>query len=415
MFFPLFIARRLRLKVKGDRGSATGMTVGIIGVTTAVMIMMLAMSIVTGFKHDIKQKLQGLNSDITLYHSDSYISLSPALESAIGDVVPGASVSVVTDRTGILKSPGQFQAVTFRGIDKDYDFSLISSSLVSGAADSLFKSAGYNDEGVDPIVMSAMVADMLGVGAGDRLTAYFVENENARVRRYRIDGLYDTHFGDYDKMMVFVPKSSLSFDGLTLTGQQGTSVLIDGVAEDEIAPASQSLYDRLVEASADGKIDQLPMIDNILHSQGMYYNWLSLLDTNVVVILSLMGVVAAFTLVSSLFILILRRVRMIGILRSLGASRHQVSQIFVILSLRVVGYGILIGTALGVLLLYAQHTWHVIALDATSYYLDYVPVSIDWWQILALDGSVAVISALVLLLPSRLVATISPAQVMRYE
>lgn len=413
MFSPLFIARRLRLKVKGDRGSATGMTVGIIGVATASMIMMLAISIVTGFKHDIKQKLQGLNSDITLYHSDSYITLTPALDSVIHGVVPDASVSVVTDRTGILKTPGQFQAVTFRGIGRDYDFGFISASLVRGSVDSFFDAA--DDDGVEPIVMSSSVGSILDVGVGERLTAYFVENDNARVRRYQVEALYDTHFGDYDKMMIFVPRSSLSFDGMTLTGQQGTSVLIDGLSEHEIDSASQALYDHMVEASADGLIEQLPVIDNILHSQGMYYNWLSLLDTNVVVILSLMGIVAAFTLISSLFILILRRVRMIGILRSLGASRQQVSQIFVILSLRVVGYGILIGTAIGVAFLYAQRTWHVISLDATSYYLDYMPVSIDWWQIIALDVSVAVISSLVLLLPSRLVATISPAQVMRYE
>ena len=168
-------------------------------------------------------------------------------------------------------------------------------------------------------------------------------------------------------------------------------------------------------ASADGDIDTFPVIDTLLHSQELYYNWLSLLDTNVVVILSLMGVVAAFTLISSLFILILRRVRMIGILRSLGAANRQVSDIFVILSLRVVGYGIVIGTVVGVALLWIQDAYHVLSLDAASYYLDYVPVLISWQQIAAVDLCVAVISLLVLLLPSRLVSSISPASVMRYE
>lgn len=227
--------------------------------------------------------------------------------------------------------------------------------------------------------------------------------------------LYDTHFGDYDRGMVFVPKESLSFDGNMLVGTEGTSILIDGIPEERIAPVAQALYERLLAASSDGEIDALPMIDTLLHSQELYYNWLSLLDTNVVVILSLMGVVAAFTLISSLFILILRRVRMIGILRSLGASNRQVSDIFVILSLRVVGYGIVIGTVVGVALLWIQDMQHVVSLDAASYYLDYVPVMIDWRQIIGLDLCVAVISLLVLLLPSRLVSSISPASVMRYE
>lgn len=414
MYFPLFIANRLSLKVKGDRGSATGMTVGIIGVATAVMIMMLAMAIVTGFKHDIKRKLQGLNSDITLYHSDSYISLTPQLRAIIGEAAPDASVSVVTDRTGILKTSDQFQAVTFRGVNSDYDLGFLSSVVTDGSFDGFF-AADDDGDGVEPIALSADVGSMLGVGVGDKLTAYFVENENARVRRYRISALFDTHFGDYDRGMVFVPKESLSFDGGELAGDRGTSVLIDGLSEEQVATVAQGLYERLLAASADGGIDELPVIDTILHSQEMYYNWLSLLDTNVVVILSLMGIVAAFTLVSSLFILILRRVRMIGILRSLGASNRQVSDIFVILSLRVVGYGIVIGTAIGLALLCVQDSFHVLSLDAASYYLDYVPVMISWQQIVGLDVCVAVISSLVLLLPSRLVSSISPASVMRYE
>lgn len=389
------------------------MTVGIIGVATAVMIMMLAMAIVTGFKHDIKRKLSGLNSDITLYHTESYINLTPRLKSIVDEVAPKASVSVVTDRTGILKTSDQFQAVTFRGLSDDYDLWFLSSVLTQGSFDGFFTTD--EEEGVEPLVMSEAVAKMLGVGVGDKITAYFVENDNARVRRYRISALFDTHFGDYDRGMAFVPKESLSFDAATLSGSQGTSVLIDGLSEDKVATVAQQLYERLLSAAADGEIDELPVIDTILHSQEMYYNWLSLLDTNVVVILSLMGVVAAFTLVSSLFILILRRVRMIGILRSLGASNRQVSDIFVILALRVVGYGIIIGTAVGLVLLYVQDAFHVLSLDASNYYLDYVPVLISWQQILLLDVCVAVIASLVLLLPSRLVSTISPASVMRYE
>lgn len=412
MYFPLFIANRLSLKIKGDRGSATGMTVGIIGVAMAVMIMMFAMAVVTGFKHDIKRKLQGLNSDITLYRTDDFITLTPRFKAIVEEVAPGASVSVVTDRTGVLKTADQFQAMTFRGLDSGYDIGFLTSTLTEGSFEGFFTSD--DGEGIEPIVLSDAVGRMLGVGIGDKLTAYFVEDASARMRRYRIVALYDTHFGDYDRGMAFVPKGSLTFAAEAMP-DMGTSVIIDGIPENEINGAAQAIYDKLVAASADGDIDSLPMIDTLLHSQEMYYNWLSLLDTNVVVILSLMGIVAAFTLISSLFILILRRVRMIGILRSLGASNRQVSAIFVILSLRVVGYGILIGTAVGLCLLFVQQSYHLLSLDPSSYYLDYVPVLVSWQQVVLLDACVAVISSLVLLLPSRIVSSISPSSVMRYE
>ena len=147
----------------------------------------------------------------------------------------------------------------------------------------------------------------------------------------------------------------------------------------------------------------------------MYYNWLGLLDTNVVVILILMGCVSGFTLISSVFILILERVRMIGQLKSLGADNGLIRRIFVLLGGRIVLIGLLIGNLLALGLLLTQQAWHYIPLDPEAYYLSYVPVEINWLQVALVDAGVVAISALLMLIPASTVARISPAKTMRFE
>ncbi|MBO4945039.1 MAG: FtsX-like permease family protein, partial [Muribaculaceae bacterium] len=154
---------------------------------------------------------------------------------------------------------------------------------------------------------------------------------------------------------------------------------------------------------------------NVLRTGASYYSWLDLLDTNVVVILVLMSLVAAFTLISSLFILILERVRMIGTLKSLGATNGQIRGIFIYMAEKLMLRGLLIGNLIGLGLIWIQHTTHILPLDADAYYLNHVPAEISWQAVLLLNLSVIVVSVLVLILPSHLISTLSPSESIRYE
>ena len=156
-------------------------------------------------------------------------------------------------------------------------------------------------------------------------------------------------------------------------------------------------------------------VDNVLRSGAPYFSWLDLLDTNVVVILILMALVAGFTLISSLFILILERVRLIGILKAIGATNSQIRGIFIYMSERLVVWGLIIGNIIGLGFVWLQHTTRFIPLDPESYYLSYVPVEIGWEAILLLNLSVIAISCGILILPSHMVSTLSPAESIRYE
>ena len=255
---------------------------------------------------------------------------------------------------------------------------------------------------------------MLDIKLGDKINTYFFTNNNIRARKFEISGIYNSNFGDYDKLIAYASLSSLQHIA-QLDSLSGTSIVINGLNNEEIASHSISLYSAISEAVYAGKLNKIYSIDNVHHTGAMYFNWLDLLDTNVVVILVLMGCVAGFTLISCLFIIILERVKTIGLLKAMGATNSQVRRIFIHMAQRLVIRGMLIGNILSITVLLLQQHYHIVPLDPEAYYLNSVPVEINWLHILILNLCVIVIASLILILPSHLASKISPAQTMRYE
>lgn len=128
-----------------------------------------------------------------------------------------------------------------------------------------------------------------------------------------------------------------------------------------------------------------------------------------------MACVARFTLISSLFIIILERVNTIGLLKSLGAPNAMIRRIFIYMAERLVIKGMIIGNAIALALISTQRTWHILPLDPDAYYLNYVPMELDWISITAVNGAVLLISALILILPSHMISKLSPAESLRFE
>ena len=188
-----------------------------------------------------------------------------------------------------------------------------------------------------------------------------------------------------------------------------------GVRSDSIAQTAEALQTDFISLAQQQQSDSVMVVDNITHSGAMYLNWLDLLDTNVIVIFILMCCVAAITLVSSLFILILNNIPAIGLLRALGASKQAVSNIFVAMTMRLVVPGMLIGDLATLLVIWVQRTYLIFPLDPESYYLSHVPMVFDWTGIVLINVGVAVMSWLVLILPARVASGISPARTMRCD
>lgn len=156
-------------------------------------------------------------------------------------------------------------------------------------------------------------------------------------------------------------------------------------------------------------------VNTLNETCAQYLNWLDLLDTNVVVIIIIMACVAAITLISSLFIIILERVSTIGLLKAIGATNGQIRRMFIYMAERLVIRGIVIGDIIALGFIWLQGHYHILPLDAEAYYLNYVPVDISWQAVVIVNITVVIISALVLILPSHIIARLSPTASLRYE
>lgn len=419
MNFTLFIAQRLRLKGNNRTNSSSSSFIAVSGVAIAIIVMMITLTVVLGFKHQIRYKVSGFESQITINPatdytngvSDSSLTLNDTLQQLIASTVGDNNVTttITVRQPGIMKTDENFAGLIFKGVSPHADISFISSNLIEGQLPDF-----ASDSCKNMIVISQATAKSLNLKIGDCINSYFFTNNNIRARKFNVSGIYNSNFGEYDNIIAFAPLSTLQRIAL-LDSASGTSIEITGINNDDVVNKSAALQSAINQAVYSRKLNKIYRVDNVLHSGAMYFNWLDLLDTNVVVILILMGCVAGFTLISCLFIIILERVKTIGLLKALGATNAQVRQIFISIAQRLVLRGMIIGNILSLTFVYFQDKFHLIPLDPEAYYLSYVPVEVNWWHILALNVGVIMISSLILILPSQLAATISPAQTMRYE
>lgn len=419
MNISYWIASRLRLRGSGNRhGSATGVVIAVAGIALALIVMEFTLAIVVGFKDGIRGKLAGFESQIVISGAydpasgtqASFIRMDSCIEDIIYSVLPDAKLTTALRVPGILKTGNDFEGIVFFGKDGRSETGFERSNMIRGEWPDFSADSTRN-----MIVLSATTAKALGLDTGDKVYSTFIsESGDVKIRRNLIAGIFESGFGEYDRTTAYASSAALrgvcGVDSMT-----GTSVEISGLAEDGIDPLSALLQDRLVEAASDGVLDEIYPVGNVHQSGAMFYNWLSLLDTNVVVIFILMLCVAGFTLVSSLFILILERVKTIGILRAIGASRRTVRRIFMIMAMRIVVLGLFIGDIVGIGLLLAQRHFLIIRLDPEMYYLKYVPVAIEPLQILLLNVGTFIVAWLIMVLPAHFASDIDPARTMRYE
>lgn len=410
----LWISRRLRLNRSGSSGAGVLIATG--GVALTLIIMEFTLAIVVGFKDGIRQRLMGFDAQITVVPPISRdgsevntLTVTPQLVDIVRRTLPDSKMRLSLRQPALLKTDDNFEGLILIGQEPTGDFNFERGNIVEGIWPDYAADSTRNQ-----IVISRATASALGLNVGDRINTSFFANDAVKLRRFTVAGIYTSNFGEYDRTVAYgsLPalQSVLAVDSLT-----GNRLDIRGIDTNNIAAYADKLQQALVDAVANGSFEEYYPVDNITRSGAVYFNWLALLDTNVVVIFILMLSVAALTLISSLFILILERVSLIGTLRALGASKTLVRNIFVDMSLRIVGRGMIIGNIVGIGLLLVQQYTHAIPLNPEMYYLASVPVEINIWAFVGLNIGIAVAAWLILILPARLASSIDPARTLKFE
>lgn len=416
MRFNHWFSSRLGRSKNSSASASTGAIIAVAGVALALAVMELSIAVASGFKHEIERKIIGFEAFISVlppydYHKSEVEPMmvpDEKITEIISATIPQARIVPSLSRQAVLKTDSNFMAVRCVSFDKGHDWSFEQGNMTVGTiGDSMAD---------DEMVISETIARQLGIDTASRPYLYFFVDGKPKVRRASVSGIYNSNFSDFDKSVIYVPMSTLSQLGENQS--EVSQISLEGIdAKDvgEIVGLSEKLQSAFIESYRRGEIAEVHPVTNVAERGAVYFSWLGLLDTNVIVILILMACVAAFTLISSLFIIILDRINTIGILRSLGASKARVSRIFLIVAMRIVGLGMIIGNIIGLGIIFIQKAARIIPLNPEMYYLDSVPVEISWWAVAALNLGVAVFAWLILILPARLATRIDPASTMRYE
>ncbi|MDE6576576.1 MAG: ABC transporter permease [Muribaculaceae bacterium] len=413
MNYPFFLAKRLSL-TSGKTKNAPAVTVAITAVALSIAVMLASIMIVLGFKKEIRDKVVGFNGHITLYSmpvnsdDDNIMTMTPTLKSILDSVPFVNNYSLQAAIPAILKTKNDFKGVYLRGLNGEISTKFIKKNLEEGEVVDF-----ANDENKNSIIISRKAANQLQLKLHDTIDTYFI-SDDVRVRRLKIAGIYNSHFDQYDDVIIFGALQLVQQLG-QIGKDQGTYLQISTDNFDDISNNTLSLQQTLNKALAEGYIYKMYRTDNVLNQGVGFFSWLNLLDTNVVVVLVLMMIVSCVTLISGLLIIILEKKRFIGMIRALGSPIKMTKRVFIYLALKIALIGMIIGNVIMLSLLYMQDKTHFIPLDADSYYIDFVPVSINIPAILYLNIGVLIVTYLVLIFPSGFVSKILPSETMRYE
>ena len=411
MNYALYLGRRLALGSQG-RKSSPGVKVATAAIALSVAVMIASIAIVLGFKREITDKVIGFTSHIVMTvgagDDDKIITLTPTLKKLLDSQECISEYALQISIPTILKTPNDFKGVFLKTLEDKATRDFMRNNLISGSIPDYSQDSTRLD-----VVLSRMAASQLGLKQDDKVDCYFI-NDDVKVRRIRVAGIYDSHFDAYDNLMVYGSRGlAEAFTGLN--SNQGSSVLITTKDFNRLDEESVTMQRRFNAALEDGLIYKSYYLENA-HIQGAsYFHWLSMLDTNVTVVLTLMMIVGCVTLISGMLTIILDKKRFIGLIKSLGAPNRKVRQVFIYLALRVAIVGMLIGNALIIAALLLQDRFHIFKLDASSYYIDFVPVEMNWTAFCILNVGVLAIVYITLIFPSRIISKISPSETMRSE
>ena len=291
-------------------------------------------------------------------HTSSGIRLTPELVADIQSAIPGAEISLGLRQPAILKTDSDFEGVVMMGVDKNgNDF--IDNQLIQGSAPD-WASPGEGIRWLSALLQPGRCR----LNVATACLPISLSATTCTPRKITVAAIYDTHFGEYDKLFVFAPVGMLQqlcgVDSLT-----GSVVEIDKISGDIDEAAANLRYELCRREAADPVDAPAYRVESISTTAALYFNWLDLLDTNIIVIITLMGCVAGFTLVSCLFIIVLERVRMIGLLKALGATDSLIRRLFIYMAARLVVRGLVIGNAAALAIVGIQYFWHILPLDLT--------------------------------------------------
>jgi lipoprotein-releasing system permease protein len=404
--FEFFIANRIVSKSKGNF-SRPIVSLSVISVALGLAVMIIAVAIVTGFQKQIREKVIGFGSHITITgyqvnssYEPSPVSINQPIYRSPSAIQGIKHIQIFATKAGIIKTEDQIEGVILKGVGKDYDWSFFKEKLTEG------RTFITSDTGTtDDVILSKSLAARLKLKVGDPLRMYFIISDEMqpRGRKFNISGIFETGLDEFDRMYVIGDIRHIrNLNKWKDDEVGGFEVQINDFSKiDEIG---KEIYSKIGYDLDSKTIKQL---------QPQIFEWLSLQDMNVVVIIVVMLLVSGITMISTLLILILEKTNMIGILKAFGSQNRSIRKIFLYNAVYIIGRGLLWGNLFALTLCLIQLKTGIIKLNQESYYIPVVPVNLQISHLLIINVGTLMICTLMLFIPTFIVTRISPVKAIR--
>ena len=411
MNLELFIAKRLYGTRKGlKRISRPAVAVAQWGVAVGTVVMFVSICIIVGFKHNIREKVIGFGGHIQVMNHEATsdevmpIVVGEAMLAEMASLNGVERVDIYAQKPSLIMVNGEYEGALLKGVGGNGVASFLEPYLVAGELPLFTDSISSNK-----VVISGSMARRLQVNVGDKINLYFVQNA-VKARRMVVAAIYETHLSELDETLVVTDIYTVRrLNGWSKDEASAVEIkLSDYDGLENVRQEVNNLIDRHVE---DSSMVFALTIEELYPS---LLAWLELLDQTVWLILILVLFIAGFTMVSGLLILILEKSNFIGVMKAVGARNVSVAKIFVYYACIVIGKGIVIGNAVAIVLCVVQQQFGVVALDPKMYYMDCVPIEFSW-LLVPMNVGMFILSVLMLLVPSMLIAKIEPPKALKFE
>lgn len=405
MNLPRFIAQRIQ-KTNTTTFTSTVTKIGISSIAIGLAVMIISFSILIGFKQTIREKLFSLSSHIQV----SKITLNQSFEEtpiAINTKFyqnyrknPEIShVQAVANKAGLLKSSEEHAGIVIKGVGRDYDWVNFKENLIKGQAIN-FRDTSYSDE----IIISKQIAKQLKIKLSDEVRIYFIQNP-PRIRKVKVVGIYDTGLEEFDKNFILgdlaLVQKMNDWDNKTAGHYE---VFLKNF--DKLDIVAKQVFD---------EIDQDMQLLKVTEMFPAIFDWLGLMDRNIIVIIALILLVASFNMISVLLVMMMERTPMIGLLKALGTDNTKIRKIFIYNGLTIIIKGMIYGNIIGIGFCFLQKTFKIIPLDSESYYMSYVPISFDWLTILILNVVTVLLVLAVITIPTLVVSRMKLIESLKFK
>ena len=410
MNFEKFVAKRLHTESNLQHSiSKPILKMAVAAVSLSITVMILAIATGKGLQEKISAKVTGFTSDIqvTVLDLNQSLELSPispdsTVIMSLYEIEGVEHVQTQISKNALIKTDTEFEGIVVKGVDNNFDWSFINTHLTQGQ---LPKYNSY--EKSNEILISKKLSQTLGLKINDQALFYFQGKQNNQplIRKFTIKGIYEIGIEIFDDLYIFADLKHLQ--KINRWSENQFSSIEIKVNKDYNIDAIQSLVEIVT-----------PFDTKVSSSKSLYpqiFDWIKLFDLNIAIILIIMIIVASINMISSLLIIILERTKMIGLLKSLGASSISIKKIFLYYAFYLLQKGLIIGNGIGLSLIALQHFLAPIELDPAHYYVKKLPVALSIENWLSINLMSFFICMVLLIIPALIIQKVEPVKAIRYE